>query len=151
MNYYMIITNKWDYVIDLENKFNIAGFPDRQKRQVEQMKPGDKIVYYVTKESKFCAISEVTGKYFYSTDQVWDDFYNLYPCRINTKPLYYSEAKVSSTGLTCKVKGVFIKDIWDNLSFITNKNKWGSQVMGSFRKLSKEDYEVIEKSLKELE
>ena len=70
---------------------------------------------------------------------------------MKTKPLYYSEAKVSSTGLTCKVKGVFIKDIWDNLSFITNKNKWGSPVLGSFRKLSKEDYEVIEKSLKELE
>lgn len=39
--------------------------------------------------------------------------------------------------------GVFIKDIWDNLEFIKNKVRWGSQVQGSFRKLSENDYNVI--------
>ena len=43
--------------------------------------------------------------------------------------------------------GVFIKDIWDDLEFIKNKVKWGSQVQGSFRKLSKNDYEVIKRNL----
>ena len=44
---------------------------------------------------------------------------------------------------------IYIKDIWDNLEFIKNKQKWGSQVQGSFRKISEHDYKVILKSIKE--
>ena len=150
MKYYMIITNKWDYEIDVKTNFEVAGFPERQRAQVEQMKPGDKIVYYVTKASMFCAITEVTGAPFYSNKQIWADFYDVYPCRVPTKPLIFRNAVISQTGKTCKITGVFIKNIWDNLSFINNKNKWGSQVMGSFRKLTDKDYQIIENALKEL-
>ena len=44
---------------------------------------------------------------------------------------------------------VFIKDIWDNLEFIKNKNKWGSQGQSSFRRISEHDYNVIFNSIKE--
>lgn len=45
---------------------------------------------------------------------------------------------------------LYIKDIWDELEFIKNKDKWGSQVMGSFRKLSENDYNTLYKKLKEI-
>ncbi len=66
------------------------------------METSDKIIYYVTKHSKFMASVEVSGVYFYSEEPVWDD-----------------------------------------LEFIKNKTKWGSQVQDSFRKLSERDYNVI--------
>lgn len=150
MNYYMIITNKKDYIIDLKNNFDVAGFPDRQKSQVQKMKPGDKIVYYIIHDSKFCAITEVIGEYFYSTKQIWDDDFDVYPCRIATKPLIFKKAAAVGNGYRCIAEGVYIKNIWDNLSFITNKGKWGSQVMGSFRRITEEDYNVIKKALEEL-
>lgn len=34
------------------------------------MELGDKIVYYVTKHSKFMAISKVVGEYFYSEQTI---------------------------------------------------------------------------------
>ena len=102
------------------------------------MELGDKIIYYVTKHSKFMAITEVVGEYFYSEQSIWDDPYDLWPHRIKTKPIVFIE--------NCE-DGVFIKDIWDDLEFIKNKVKWGSQVQGSFRKLSEHDYEVIRKTL----
>lgn len=130
----MIVTNEIDYEWDIDNQFACAGFPDRNKRALQQMEPGDKIIYYVTKHSNFMAITEVVGEYFYSEQPIWDDPYDLWPHRIHTKPMIFIE--------NCE-EGVFIKDIWDNLEFIKNKTRWGSQVQGSFRKLSENDYHVI--------
>lgn len=138
--YYMIVTNEIDYEWDIDNQFVCAGFPDRNKKSLQQMEPGDKIIYYVTKHSKFMAVTEVVGGYFYSEQPIWDDPYDLWPHRINTKPIVFIEK--------CD-DGVFIKDIWDNLDFIKNKNKWGSQVQGSFRKLSENDYNVIYEAIME--
>lgn len=137
-NYYMIVTNEIDYEWDIDNKFSCAGFPARNKKALLGMNPGDRIIYYVTKVSKFMAAVEVTGEYFYSEEPIWDDPYDLWPHRIQTKPLYF---------ITDVEKGIYIKDIWDDLEFIRNKLKWGSQVQGSFRKLSEHDYKIIEQHI----
>lgn len=139
MNCYMIVTNEIDYEWDIDNSFKCAGFPERNRKSIMQMQTGDKIVYYVTKASRFMAVVEVDGEYFYSEEAIWDDPYDLWPHRIKTKPIIFMEDIDN---------GVYIKDIWDNLSFIKNKVKWGSQVQGSFRKLSESDYYVIENALK---
>lgn len=132
-DYYMIITNEIDYEWDIENCFCCAGFPARNKVSLQKMKPGGRIIYYVTKHSKFVAATEVIGAYFYSEEQIWDDPYDLWPHRIETKPLVFKGIE----------NGVFIKDIWDDLEFKKNKTKWGSQVQGSFRRLSEHDFNVI--------
>lgn len=137
-NYFLIITNEIDYEWDIDNLFKCAGFPERNKKSAKEMQQGDKIIYYVTKVSKFMAAVEITGKYFYSEEQIWDDPFDLWPHRIPTKPLIYKENIAD---------GIYIKDIWDDLYFIKNKTKWGSQVQGSFRKISEHDYDVIYSSL----
>lgn len=138
----MVITTKDDYKCDIKNEFSCMGFPNRNENAVRKMKPGDKIIVYVIKKSVFMAALEVTGEYYYSEKTIWDDpyFFDLWAHRVPTKPLcFIDDVK----------KGVYIKDIWDNLNFITNKNKWGSQVMGSFRKLTENDYNVIYNSIME--
>lgn len=48
-NYYMIVTNEIDYKGDIDNQFSCAGFPECNKKSLQQMKIDDKIIYYVTK------------------------------------------------------------------------------------------------------
>lgn len=139
-NYYMIITTKEDYKKDLENNFKFLGFPTRNKKSVEKFNIGDKVVFYVTKISSFAATVEITGESFYSTKQVWTDEYDVWPYRVESQKEY---------AISEEEKMIYIKDIWDNLEFIKNKQKWGSQVQGSFRKISEHDYKVILKSIKE--
>lgn len=139
-NYYMIITTKEDYKKDLENNFKFLGFPARNKKSVEKFNIGDKVVFYVTKISSFTATVEITGESFYSTKQVWTDEYDVWPYRVESQKEY---------AISEEEKMIYIKDIWDNLEFIKNKQKWGSQVQGSFRKISEHDYKVILKSIKE--
>ena len=141
-NYYMITTTEIDFEWDIENKFSCIGLPSRYKKTLISLEIGDKIVFYVSKQSKFMGIVEVEGDYFYSEEQIWDDPYDLWPCRRKTKPIIYKDSFED---------GVYIKDIWDNLDLIKNKSKWGCQVQGSFRKLSDHDYLIIEKSLKKKE
>lgn len=138
-NYYMIITNEIDYEWDIDNAFKCAGFPKRNANAAKNMKPGDKIVYYVTKVSKFMAVVEVIGDYFYSEEPIWDDPYDLWPHRVKTRPVCYIDDTKD---------GIFIKDIWDSLEFIKNKVKWGSQVQGSFRVINEHDFYVIFDALK---
>ena len=135
--YYLIITNEIDYEWDIDNKFKCAGFPERNRNAVKKMKIGDKIIYYVTKHSKFVAVSEVVGPYFFSKELIWDDPFDLWPHRIETKPIVFRDIK----------DGIFIKDIWNNLEFIKNKNKWGSQVQGSLRRISENDFNCILKEI----
>lgn len=135
----MIITNEIDYEWDIDNKFSCAGFPERNRKTVQSMQPGDKIVYYVTKISRFTACVDVIGESYYSDECIWDDPYDVWPCRVKTKPIKHCEDASD---------GIYIKDIWDNLEFIKNKVKWGSQVQGSLRKISEHDYNVICDALK---
>lgn len=98
-NYYMIVTNEIDYEWDIDNQFSCAGFPERNKKSLQQIEIGDKIIYYVTKQSKFMAVVEVVDEYYYSEEPIWDD---LWPHRIHTKPIIFIK--------NCD-DGVFIKDI----------------------------------------
>jgi len=137
--YYMIITNSYDYKCDIKNNFSFVGFPSRNMNSIKDMKIGDLLVFYITKHSRFVACVEVIGEYFYSNTKVWDDDYDLWPHRVRTKPIYFvNDVK----------EGIYIKDIWDNLSFISNKGKWGSQVQGSFRRIKEVDYNLIISTLK---
>jgi predicted RNA-binding protein len=138
-NYYMLITPPVDFQIDLENNLPIAGFPDRNANSVKKFKKGDRIVYYITKKYVFGAISEVTGEYYYDKSQVWSDWYNLWPHRVETKPIY----KIDDFNEMIK-----IKNIWDDLNFIKQKKKWGVYVQGSFKYMDDHDYKIIEKEFK---
>lgn len=75
----------------------------------------------------------------YSEEPIWDHPYDLWPHRIHTRSIIYIDDFAD---------GIFIKDIWDDLEFIKNKVKWGSQVQGSFRCLSEHDFIHIYNSIK---
>jgi predicted RNA-binding protein len=140
-NYYMIITSPDDFKIDLKNSLSMVGLPDKHKRSVKNFCVGDKIVFYISKMSLFGGIAEVNSEYFYNRKKIWTDPYDLWPHRVLTKPICFN----------CDFdKMIYIKDIWDNLDFIKSKDKWGVYVQGSFKKLSKHDFEVIFKKYKEI-
>jgi predicted RNA-binding protein len=80
------------------------------------------------------------GDYYYDKTQIWSDWFNLFPVRIETKPLYFLKEFENM---------IYVKNIWDDLNFIKSKKKWGAYFQGSFRNLNEEDYKVIEKSFEE--
>lgn len=68
----MIVTNEIDYEWDVDNQFVCAGFTDRNKKSVKAMETSDKIIYYVTKHSKFMArgIKKIDYKFEYPNEAI---------------------------------------------------------------------------------
>jgi predicted RNA-binding protein len=109
------------------------------------MQPGDRIVYYLTKEVLFGGIVEVTGEMFEDTSDIGlrsegkpgED----YPFRIDTKPVV-----IPDQGNYVDVRE--ITDLLDKTRKLGPK-KLGMAFRGNLHKISDEDYAQIERLLKE--
>jgi predicted RNA-binding protein len=62
--------DNWQRTKDLG--FTIQGLKSRQRKKAEQMKPGDRIVAYVTGLKAFAGILTITSEYFESDEKIWE-------------------------------------------------------------------------------
>jgi predicted RNA-binding protein len=127
------------------DNFDVSAFKASRRKQSGEMKPGDRIVYYLTKEVLFGGIVEVTGEMFEDTSDIGlrsagkpgED----YPFRIDTKPLVIPE----------RGNYIDVRDITDLLDK-TRKlgpKKLGIAFRGNLHRISDADYEAIEQLLQE--
>ena len=128
-----------------ERNFDVSAFKASRRKQSGEMKPGDRIVYYLTKEVLFGGIVEVTGEMFEDTSDIGlrsagkpgED----YPFRIDTKPLVIPE----------RGNYIDVRDITDLLDK-TRKlgpKKLGIAFRGNLHRISDADYEAIEQLLQD--
>src|SRR4028119_1347405 len=55
---------------DLE--FTIQGIKSRHRKKAEQMRPGDRIIYYCTGVKAFAGIATITSAFFESDEKIWE-------------------------------------------------------------------------------
>jgi len=51
--------------------FTVQGIKSRHRKKAERMKPGDKIVWYLTGVKAFSGTATITSPYFESHDRIW--------------------------------------------------------------------------------
>jgi predicted RNA-binding protein len=78
-----------NFRINVERGFEVIGFKERRRRQAEQMRPGDEIVFYVTGVQEFGAIARVSSEMFEDRTEVWPPGpkQEAYPWRVDAEPL----------------------------------------------------------------
>ena len=69
--YWIIVGSPDNFAKTRELGFTIQGLKSRHRKKAERMKPGDKIVYYVTGLKQFAGISTITSPYFESHAPIW--------------------------------------------------------------------------------
>ena len=74
---------------DLE--FTIQGIKSRHRKKAEQMRPGDRIMYYCTGVKAFAGIATITSTYFESDEKIWESGNTKragedYPFRVKIEP-----------------------------------------------------------------
>lgn len=76
-----------------DNGFSVQGMKSRHRKKAEQMRPGDKLVYYLTGKKMFGATATVTSEYFEAEDMVWTSNNKKangdpenYPWRVEVEP-----------------------------------------------------------------
>jgi len=72
-----------------EHDFAVIGLKERRRSFAEQIEPGDRIVFYLTKVTAFGAAVRVTGELFEDRAKVWPGKpgeADAYPWRFPTEP-----------------------------------------------------------------
>ncbi len=121
---------------------SVSGFRDSRWRSVEQMRPGDYLLCYLTGLSRWIGVLEVTSPGFQDTAPIWKDA--TFPCRVCVKPM------VALTPETA----VPVLDLRDQLSAfqsLTSPFAWTGHFRGSPAKMKPADGEAVVEALREAE
>lgn len=142
--YYVITTSPKNFEIDRETiDFTVQGFKERYRKIVKRFQPGDKIVYYIYKISKFGAIAEITSGYYKDETKIWTEDEELWPTRAKSKPILVLEKDEFLDVRKFIDKLTFIKDRW-------SPEFWGFAFQGSIREIPEEDYQFIESEMRKI-
>ena len=84
-----------NFRINAERGFDVIGFKERRHRQAESMRPGDKIVFYVTGVQEFGGIARVKSELYEDREPIWPGGPKVeaYPWRVDAEPLIVLDEK----------------------------------------------------------
>jgi 5-methylcytosine-specific restriction protein B len=135
--YWFVVVRPENWKADKAGKFSVRGFPSSAHIQAGRLRPGDKLVIYISQVSKIGAICEVESDLYVDDSATsWDD---LYPLRVRARPdIVLPEAH-----------RLAFRDILVRLDFVKKKSQWRHYVRRSLQPLSQQDYHVIRLSVEE--
>lgn len=138
--YWLVTTSPENFKVDKETSgFTVQGLKERHKKTVMKFQPGDKVVYYINRISKFGAIATVISGYYHDDEtRIWTDEEEIWPSRARSKP----EIVLEDDEL------LDIKKLTKQLTFIKDKDNWSLFVRGSIRPIPEEDYLLIESEMR---
>jgi hypothetical protein len=90
-NYWIIVGSPENFALTAELDFTVQGLKSRHRKKAERMKPGDKIVYYLTGRKAFGGIVTIESPYFESHERIWESgdprkATEDYPFRVDIAP-----------------------------------------------------------------
>lgn len=69
--YWIVVGSPDNFQRTADLGFTVQGLKSRHRKKAERMKPGDKIIYYVTGRKAFGGIVTIESPYFESHERVW--------------------------------------------------------------------------------
>jgi predicted RNA-binding protein len=144
MQAWIVVGSPENFELLRKRKFNVCAFKSSRRKQTSEMRPGDRIVHYLTGAVQFGGIVEVTSEMFEDNTDIGlrsegkED--EDYPFRIKTKPVV-----IPPQGHYVEVRE--ITDLLDKTRALGPK-KLGMAFRGNLHRISDADYQQIERLLK---
>ena len=90
-NYWIVVGSPENFARTGEHGFTVQGLKSRHRKKAERMKPGDKIVYYLTGRKAFGGVATIESPYYESHARIWESGDPIkvaedYPFRVNISP-----------------------------------------------------------------
>ncbi len=123
--------------------FDIFGFKSTRRREVSRMRPGDKLIFYLTGIMKFGGIAEVTSEYFEDHTKVFKSKKpgEDYPFRVRVRPLVILPPE----------RYLDVREIAPGLEY-TKKwpaEHWRLAFQGNLHEIPEADYQRIESLMRQ--
>lgn len=144
MAYYIDLFSPTTHQAFSDSDRNVSGFRERQRGVASAIKPGDKLVCYVTKLSRWIGILEVTSTYYVDKTPLLIETDDPFVIRFTVKPVCWIDNL--ENGLP-----IDDTDIWNSLSFTKGlppkSIAWTAMVRGSLRRMDDADGKFLEEAL----
>lgn len=140
--YWMIVTSPENFATTRERGFTVQGIKSRHRRKAEKMQEGDRVLWYLTGIQSFSGTATITGLYFEGTDIIWKSKPGeIYPWRfpIEANTILEPEEYIRAETLLPELD--FVKK-WP-------AEHWHLAFQGNVHTLPREDFERIERALKQ--
>ncbi len=89
LNYWLIVGTPANFQISARLGWTIQGFKSRHGKKAAAMRPGDKLIYYLTQQQVLAGVATVTSPYFEAHDPIWKSEAKPdedYPWRVKIAP-----------------------------------------------------------------
>ncbi|MCI0339184.1 MAG: EVE domain-containing protein [Acidobacteria bacterium] len=140
MNYYLDLFSPETYEAFTRSAQDISGFRVRHESLASRVQPGDRLVCYMTKLSRWFGVLEVTSAYFKDSAPIFYPSDDPFIVRFRVKPVAWLP----------KEKAIPIKDerVWNTLSFTKdvepNSPRWTGKLRNSLNQLNESDGRFLE-------
>jgi EVE domain len=119
---------------------DVSGFSEKRWVTVQRMKPGDYLLCYLTRVSRWVGLLEVVGEPFYDETPIWSS--QVYPSRVHVRVVLALAPE----------HGVPVLDMREELTVfqgLDNPNRWQGPFRGSPNKWKTADGEAIVRALQD--
>ncbi len=135
--YWIVVGSEENMRIAEARGFDVFGFKSTRRREAAQMRPGDKLIFYLTGIMKFGGLASVTSDYFEDRSPVFKAKKpgETYPFRVRVQPDVILEPS----------QYLDVKEIAPRLQY-TKKwpaEHWRLAFQGNLHQVPPEDYELI--------
>lgn len=124
----------------LDHGADVSGFSEARWTTVQRMKPGDYLLCYLTRASRWVGVLEVSGRAFYSEDRIWSG--QVYPSRVPVRVVLALQPEYGVPVLDMRAE----LTVFENLE---NPNRWSGPFRGSPAKWKVADGEAVVRALTE--
>ena len=142
-NFWMIVSNAQNFRITQDLGFTVQGLKLQQRRKLQRVGPGDRVLFYVSGLRRFTATATVTSSYFQEETAIWDaEGCDSWPYRIQIKPeISLDDAQYIDANLLAP-----------RLEYVKRwpPENWYMAFQGNLHLLPKSDFILIEEEMKKL-
>jgi hypothetical protein len=144
-SYWMIVTSPENFRRTRELGFSVQGVKRRHRRRMDSVRPGDRVLYYVTGRMAFTATATVTSPVFEDHTPIWRSARREedYPWRVHIRPdRVLADAAVISA-----------RDVAFRLEYVRKwpPEHWTLAFQGNLHQLPRTDFQLIEAELERLQ
>jgi hypothetical protein len=138
--YWIIVGSPDNFARTEELGFTVQGIKSRHRKKAERMKPGDKIVYYLTGKKAFGGIATIASPYFESHERIWQSGdpkkeAEDYPFRVKIEPDVVLPAN----------QAVPAEPIARQMTYVSKwpAANWTLAFQGNVHEIGEDDYKLI--------
>ena len=144
MAYWIVVGSEQNMRIAEQRGFDMFGFKSTRKNEVAAMKPGDRIIFYLTKIMKFGGIAEVTSGYY-------EDHEKVFSSDKKPKEDYPWRVKVKEIMTLTPEQYLDVREIGPTLDYVKKwpPEHWRLAFQGNLHEIPESDYKRIESLTKE--